>query len=264
MRAQIRTAAAGLALALCAVGAQGAGNCGGDSARYRIMPPLIGRPAATARTPYDLPCDSMIVPRGQTTTIYGLSVVNFGSGPGGKIVVQGKLVIEGKPGNPAYLAGSIANGIGFAPGDRPWIGVQADSGAILRISHARFYNASAALVLSTRDVVLRNCFFKGTSFLTLPDTSLPLNPSGQSLSALDLREGGWALFHAGSDDGRSDRGARIVRAGKWLAGGVGILAIAGGAWWLLRADAKPAAPSAPAGAVPDPAPALPEPAAAGP
>jgi hypothetical protein len=190
-----------LVAALSAVGAHGAGKCEGDSARFRIMPPVIGRPEATARTPYDLPCDSMVVPRGQTTTIHGLTVVNFGPGsrPGGKIVVKGKLVIEGKPGNPAYLAGSIApNVIGFAPGDQPWFGIQADSGAILRISHARFYHASEGMVLSSRDVILKNCFFKGTSALTLPESRLTLNPVGQSLSSLDLREGWLSIFSGGS------------------------------------------------------------------
>jgi hypothetical protein len=264
MRAGFRALMAGLALGLSALAAHGAAKCEGDSARYRIMPPSIGRPAATVRTPYDLPCDSMIVPRGQTTTIYGSSVVNFGFGSGGKIVVKGKLVIEGKPGNPAYLAGSIANGIGFAPGDRPWIGVVADSGSILRISHARFYNASDALVLSSRDVVLKNCFFKGASSLILPDTSLALNPNGQSVSSLDLREGRFTLFSAGSDDGSPVWGPRLGRAAKWLAGGVGVLAVSGAvAWWVLRTDAKPQATVPPASGI-DAAPELPEPVSARP
>ncbi|HLP42726.1 MAG TPA: hypothetical protein VK465_14550 [Fibrobacteria bacterium] len=201
MGTSVPAAVAMLVAALSAVSVHGAGKCAGDSARYRIMPPVIGRPGATARSPYDLPCDSMVVPLGQTTTIHGLSVVNFGPGSraGGKIVVKGKLVIEGKPGNPAYLAGSIApNTIGFAPGNRPWYGITADSGAVLRISHARFYNASAGMTLSSRDVILKNCFFKGTSALTLPDTTLPLNPVGQSLSSLDLREGWLSIFSGGS------------------------------------------------------------------
>jgi hypothetical protein len=259
------------------------------------MPPLIGRPSATARIPYDLPCDSMVVPRGQTTIIHGLSVVNFGPGSraGGKIVVKGKLVIEGKPGNPAYLAGSLLpNVIGIAPGDRPWSGIQADSGAILRISHARFYYASEALVLSSKDVILKNCFFKGASALVLPDTRLALNPVGQSLSSLDLREGWLSIFQGGSaavppaasadaDDseagpetgseagadpaaGKREKRSRLGRAGKWVAGAVGVLAVSGGAAWMAwqRWDAKSPAPAPAIGGL-DAAPALPEPAAAG-
>jgi hypothetical protein len=274
MEKGLRGAAAGLALAFSAIGAYGAGKCEGDSARFRILPPTIGRPAATVRTPYELPCDSMIVPPGQTTIIYGSSVVNFGSGtgPGGTILVKGKLVIEGKPGNPAYLSGSVeATEAGFGPGDGPWIGIQADSGAILRISHARFYNASAALVVSSRDVVLKNCFFKGTSALSLPDTSLALNPMGQSLSSLDLREGRRAFFATGSGavngDGNAERGPRNGRAGKWLAGSVGVLAISGAAaWWALHPASKPHAAPVPVPAVVglDAVPDLPQPAAAGP
>jgi hypothetical protein len=260
--------AAGLALALSAIGAHGAGKCEGDSAGYRIMPPLIGRSAPTAWVPYDMPCDSMIVPRGQTTIICGSSILNFVSGPGGKIVVRGRIAIEGKPGDPDYLAGSIAaNVIGFAPGDRPWSGIQAERGAILRISHARFYNTSAPVVLSNRDVVLKNCFYKRTWFLMRPDTSLALDSMGHSPSSQDFWDGRLAFFAAGSDpagEGKPpERGSLIGRAGKWLAGGAGVLAISGATWWVLRTDAKPHAPSTVAVGL-DAAPELPEPGPAGP
>jgi hypothetical protein len=260
--------AAVLALALSAIGAHGAGKCEGDSAGYRIMPPLIGRSAPTAWVPYDMPCDSMIVPRGQTTIICGSSVLNFASGPDGKIVVRGRIVIAGKPGDPDYLAGSIAaNVIGFAPGDMPWNGIQADRGAILRIGHARFHNASAPMVLSTRDMVLENCVYKRTWFGMRPDTGLAPDSMGQSLSSDDFWDGRLAFFAAGSDPagehGSPEPGSRIGRAGKWMAGGAaGILAISGAAWWLLRTDAKPQAPSTVTGGL-DAAPDLPEPGPAG-
>lgn len=261
--------AAGLALAVSAIGAHGAGKCQGDSAGYRIMPPLIGRSAPTAWVPYDMPCDSMIVPRGQTTIKCGSSILNFATGPGGKIVVRGRIVIEGKPGDPDYLAGSIAaNVIGFAPGDMPWSGIQADRGATLRIGHARFYNASGPLVMSTRDVILKDCFYGRTSDPMLPDTGLALDSMGQGRSSHDIWDGRLVFFAAGSDPagegGPPERGSRISRAGKWLAGGAaGVLAISGAAWWALRTDAKTQAPSAVTSGL-DPAPELPEPGPAGP
>lgn len=261
--------AAGLALALSAISAHGAGKCEGDSAGYRIMPPLIGRSAPTAWVPYDMPCDSMIVPRGQTTIICGSSVLDFATGPGGKIVVSGRIVIEGKPGDSAYLAASIAaDVVGFAPGDMPWSGIQADRGATLRISRARFYNASAPVVLSTRDVVLENCFYKRTWFQKRPNPKLAPDSVGQSLSSDDFWDGRLAFFAAGSDPaghgGPPEQGLHIGRTGKWMAAGAaGVLAISGAAWWVLHTDAKPQAPSTvTVGA--DAAPELPEPEPAGP
>lgn len=260
--------AAGAALALSAIGAHGAGKCQGDSAGYRIMPPLIGRSAPTAWVPYDMPCDSMIVPRGQTTIICGSSILNFATGPGGKIVVRGKIVIAGKPGDPDYLAGSIAaDVIGFAPGDMPWNGIQSDRGAILRIGNARFYNASAPMVLSTRDLVLENCVYKRTWFGMRPDTSLALDSKALSQSSQDFWDGRLAFFSAGSnpagEGGPPEMGSRIGRAGKWLAGGAGVLAISGATWWVLRTGAKPQAPTTITGGF-DPAPELPEPGPVGP
>jgi hypothetical protein len=195
-------------------------------------------------------------------------MVDFGTDPdrGGKIVVKGKLVIEGKPGNPAYLAGSVVStSTGYAPGEKPWAGVQVDSGAVLRISHARFYKAPAALVLRSRDLILKNCFFQGASALALPDTTLALNPMGQSLSTLDYREGKSGL----SASGKERPGVfwpRVRKAGKWVAGGVGVLAVSGGIWWAAThvpgKQSAPPDPDAPGGL--DAAPALPDPAAARP
>jgi hypothetical protein len=261
---------AGLALALSAIGAHGAGKCQGDSAGFRIMPPLIGRSAPTAWVPYNMPCDSMIVPRGQTTLICGSSVLNFASGPGGKIVVRGKLMVDGNPGDPPYLVASIAaDVVGFAPDERPWMGIQADRGAILRISHARFYNASTPVLLSTRELVLNNCYYKRTWFPTRPNTRVAVDTMGQSVSPQDFWDGRLAFYAAGSDQadegGSPERESRIGRAGKWLVGGAaGVLAIsAGAAWWFLHTDAKPHAPATVTVGL-DAAPELPQPGPAGP
>jgi hypothetical protein len=269
MRMRMRARAAGLALALSALGAHGAGKCAGDSAGYRIMPPLIGRSAPTAWVPNGMPCDSMIVPRDQTTIICGSSILDIGTGPGGKIVVRGKLMVDGKPGDPPYLVASIAaDVVGFAPGERPWVGIQADRGAILRISHARFYNASTPVLLSSRDLVLKNCYYKRTWFRMRPNTSLTPDSMGLSQSSQDIWDGRLAFFAAASDPagegGRPERESRIGRAGKWLAGGAaGVLAVSGAAWWALHTEAKPHAHSMVSSGL-DAAPDLPDPGPAGP
>jgi hypothetical protein len=217
-------------------GAFAAGKCDGDSAQYRIMPKTLGRPEQTSPTPYPLPCDSMVVPPGQTTRIYGATMIHFGAAPSsaGKITVKGELIVEGKPGSPVYLSGSIASTeFGFVPGPHSWGGLEVDSGASLRMNHVRMFNAPTALVLFSKNAVLQDCYFRGVSGLVLPDTSLFLNPEGQSVAMLDLRSGKTAgLAKAPSGGGKGDSHSSGKHTALIAAGGVGIAALVLGAGWL--------------------------------
>ena len=227
--------------------ATAAGTCGSDSARFHLLPKTIGSPNAVSRTPYALPCDSMVVPSGQTTTIYGASMLHFGPNPGpaSKIVVKGALVIEGKADNPAYLSGSItATEFGLVPGNQAWDGLVVDSGASLRVSHARVFNAPTALVSFSKNVVLKDCYFRGTSGLVLPDTSLFLNPQGQTVDALDLRTGKPHGLAKAVHESRKGSPARPAASGSGrsaaliTAGGIGLLAASGVAWWAIQENSK--------------------------
>jgi hypothetical protein len=237
-------------LSLCAAlqGAYASGKCEGDSARYRIMPKSIGRPEQASPTPYPMPCDSMVVPPGQTTRIYGSAMIHFGADPAtsGKITVKGDLIVEGRKGSPVYLSGSVASTeFGFVPGPHSWDGLELDSGASLRMSHVRMFNAPTALVLFSRNAILQDCYFRGVSGLVLPDTSLFLNPQGQNVDALDLRTGNAAhLAKTPAPDRKAEPRPSGKRTAALAAGGVGIAALILGAGWLaLNAtgeDAKPA------------------------
>jgi hypothetical protein len=228
--------ATALLLAGAFQGASASGKCEGDSALYRIMPKAIGRPDQAAPAPYPMPCDSMVVPPGQTTRIYGSAMVHFGKAPAaaGKITVKGELIVEGKAGNPVYLSGSVASTeFGFVPGPHSWGGLEIDSGASLRMNHVRMFNAPTALVLFSKNVVLQDCYFKGVSGLVLPDTSLFLNPQGQNVEMLDLRSGKPAVLAKGPEPVRKGDSGTSGKRTVWLAaGGVGIAAIALGAGWL--------------------------------
>ena len=244
MKARVPLFAAFLACLGAAASAWGAGRCLGDSARYRILPKSIGKTGQAAQAPYALPCDSMIVPAGQTTRIHGATMLHFGPNPpaASKIVVKGELLIEGKSGHPAYLSGSVAaTEFGFVPGIHAWDGIQVDSGAALRISHARIFNAPTALVLLGKNVVLEDCYFRGTSGLVLPDTNVLLDPRGQNLEVLDLRDGRPTVLAkpaappAGPGPDKKQAYAGSGTKAAWItAGGVGLLAASGIAWWALQ------------------------------
>jgi hypothetical protein len=70
-------------------------KCGYDSAHYHIMPREIGRRNEVFKTPYKLPCDSMLVPKGDTSIIYESSMLHFGVNPSttSKITVMGTMIV---------------------------------------------------------------------------------------------------------------------------------------------------------------------------
>jgi hypothetical protein len=263
----VRIAAALLLSAGCH-GAHASGNCDGDSAHFRILPRELGKPGQTVPTPYALPCDSMVVPAGQTTRILGATMIHFGADPSasGKITVKGELIVEGKPGNPVYLSGSVASTeFGFVPGPHSWGGLEVDSGASLRMNHVRMFNAPTALVLFSKNAILQDCYFRGVSGVVLPDTSLFLDPQGQTVATLDLRNGkapGLAKAPAAPRGGGSRSSAKHTAL--IAAGGAGIAALLLGAGWLaLNATddgGTPASPPAMRFDDPPPLPEIPKPA----
>lgn len=235
--------AAALLFSAAVPGASASGKCDGDSAIYRIMPKALGKPGQVSPAPYALPCDSMVVPSGQTTRIYGATMIHFGMAPAssGKITVKGDLIVEGQAGNPVYLSGSVTSTeFGFVPGPHSWGGLELDSGASLRMNHVRMFNAPTALVLFSQNVILEDSYFRGVSGVVLPDTSLFLDPQGQTIAKLDLRSGKAVGMSGGAESGQNPGSSHPSgsggRSGKRTAivaaGGVGIAAILLGAGWL--------------------------------
>lgn len=234
-------------------GAYASGHCDGDSAHYRIMPKELGKPGQSTPAPYPLPCDSMVVPAGQTTRIHGAAMIHFGAAPAssGKITVKGELIVEGKPGNPVYLSGSVASTeFGFVPGPHSWGGLEVDSGAVLRMNHVRMFNAPTALILFSKNAILQDCYFRGVSGVVLPDTSLFLDPQGQTVAMLDLRTGNAAGLAQAPVTARSGAPRSPgKRTALLAAGGAGIAALVLGAGWLAYSgteeEGKPAPSKAP-------------------
>lgn len=225
-----------------------AGKCGGDSARYHIMPKVIGRPNEIFKTPFTLPCDSMLVPAGQTTTIHAATMINFGTNPSlaSRIVVKGTLLVEGKPENPVYFSASVKQSdFGYVPGTQVWDGLQVESEATVKFKHARIFNAPTALVVFSKNVTFEDCYLQGASGIILLDTNLLLNTQGHTIDILDLRKGlkssPLSIANSAGTKGKSDTAEKksgIKKGLIYTAGGVGIAAAAGIALFALNGNSK--------------------------
>jgi len=176
--------------AIIVPGATWAAKCGYDSASYRIMPKVIGRENEIFKSPFAMPCDSMLVPKGDTTTIYEFSMLHFGANPpaSSKITVMGTLIVKGKPDHPVYFSGSVKETqMGYVPAEAKWDGIEVDSGGTIRFQYARVFNAPTAMVILSKNTVMVNSFFQGTAGIVLPDTSISIGVDGTTID-MDLRK----------------------------------------------------------------------------
>jgi hypothetical protein len=137
------------------------------------------------------------------------------------------------------------------------------------MNHVRMFNAPTALVVFSENVVLQDCYFRGVSGLVLPDNSLFLNPQGQGIEMMDLRNGKAVRLSKVPEAGkRRDPASPAPTPGKrtalFAAGGIGIAAIVLGAGWLalnVSDDGGSAVPSTePEVDDPPAVPAIPQPA----
>ncbi|HLP41811.1 MAG TPA: hypothetical protein VK465_09920 [Fibrobacteria bacterium] len=158
---------------------------------YRILPREIGRENEIFKTPFTLPCDSMVVPVGDTTLIHGNTLVHFGSdpSPSSRIHVHGRLVIHGDTNRPVYFSASVrlSESGGYIPGNRIWDGIEVAETGQIESRHARFFHAPTSILSRSRNVFMESSYFRGSSGLILPDTSVRLATQGAVLKVLDLR-----------------------------------------------------------------------------
>jgi hypothetical protein len=239
-------------------------KCAYDSASYHIMPKEIGRENEIFKSPYLLPCDSMVVPSGQTTTIYEFSMLHFGTNPSpeSKIEVKGTLIIKGKAERPVYFSGSIKQGeTGYAPADARWDGIVIDSGGSVQSRYARIFNAPTPMVVLSKNVFMVNTFFQGASGIILPDTSISIGRNGMTMDTMDLRPGKpkHPATASSADVGapkRERKGGRIGTGKKvayYTLGGTALIAVGGLAFWALNgSDKKSPQPPDQSGLDPDP------------
>ncbi len=177
-----------------------ASTCGGDSTKYRILPDEIGREGDVFKTPFVMPCDSMLVPEGSKTVIHPSSMLYYRDTSTSlkKITVRGTLIAEGTASEPIFFCGSIKknNTLGYIPGDAVWQGIELESGGKIEFKNVRFIRASSALIVFSPNITVYNAQFKGTPSLILPDTLLFLTMPEAKVDTLELK-GKFFRYRAG-------------------------------------------------------------------
>ncbi len=227
-------------------------KCESDSSRYHIMPREIGSENESLKSPYALPCDSMIVPAGQTTTINEYSMLHFGPNPPvtAKIVVKGTLIIKGKPDRPVSFSGTVLpTHPGYLPGEAKWDGITVDSGGMVRSDYAKIINAPTAMVIQSRNVAMFNTMLQGVAGVVLPDSYISVGSNGTTIDTIDLRLKKNATVGkakpGASKTSRSDPSptATTSVSGKSVAlytlAGTALIAAGGAAFWMMHSGGEP-------------------------
>lgn len=167
-----------------------AGQCLGDSLRFRSLGYEVGIPNAKSITPVQMPCDTMVVEAGKITEIFPGTLLHFGDDAhfACVILVRGQLVAKGTPTKPIYLAGNaVKTSLGIVHGNAKWGGLQIDSLGSLNFRHVRMMNASTALTFMGKESQLDSVFFSGCFGLILPGgRNYVLDPQGSYFSEFDI------------------------------------------------------------------------------
>lgn len=166
-----------------------AGACLGDSVGLRNLPHTLGKPYDNLKNPLYLPCDTMVVAAGDTSTLNPGSMLHFGPRSSEKhiILVEGTLIARGGDQEPVYFSGTITeSSFGLRPGTGRWGGFRVAPGGELRISNALIVNAEYAVESESEDVTISKTLLKGCSYLRGPGNSLPIDIRGTDVDYWDL------------------------------------------------------------------------------
>lgn len=240
-------------------------SCKGDSAKYHILPDEIGREGERMKTPFELPCDSMVVPSGATTIIHPASMLYFRDTSQAikKIMVYGTLIAEGTMSEPIFFCGSIKKNstLGFMPGEAAWQGIEIDQEGKIKFQNVRFSKASSAIISLSPNIAIYNAHFKGTPSIILPDTTIKITLSGAKVDTLEF-VGKYLHYKPGktkpnnpdqhlaetqpSDSsprsGWSDTitppGTSTMKMVSYSIGGVGLVTASGIAYFIFKKDTK--------------------------
>ncbi len=223
-------------------------NCQGDSAKYRLLPELIGRENTSRTIPIALPCDSMIVPRNQITTIFNGSLLYFKKvSLDNQINVQGRLVAKGNSNLPIYFAGSLVDsGFLAQPGNGAWGNILVAQEASLELHHTQFWNAPTPLILNSRKVLFDKVYFKGCIAFIEPSVKTHnLDSKGEWINYFDYQKNVNVTQTINPPKNDSSKAPGFWSAGKIAWSIAGAAAIMGGSYYALMdksADAKNSPP----------------------
>jgi len=218
-----------------------AGNCQGDSVAARALPRVIGRPYSTLRTPYRMPCDTMIVPIGDTCTIYPGTMMHFGSTSkqANRIHVLGRLEVLGSEEAPVTFSGTLSDGdFGLKPGTGNWGGFLVDGVGEISMRNARIFKASPIMNSQSDRVSFSKVLLKQSLDLVGPNGRyFPVDFKETKIDTLDFSVSTSTVEpQTQAKDSSSVPAVASSRSGRlaWSLIGGGAVLVGGGLWWYMN------------------------------
>lgn len=149
-----------------------------------ILPSFIGGPEKSrTKFTFQMNCDTMVVPSGDTTTIATNTLLYFPEKqlPNRIILVEGTLKIQGKSKHSVVLAGSkaVSQLGGAVPGDEKWGGIRVSESGALFIEHADFFNADTAFRSHSSRLSMDLGYFSDCDVFILSDGTIKKLGNGQ-------------------------------------------------------------------------------------
>ncbi len=157
------------------------GSIGSTSA---ILPPFIGGPEKSrTKFTFQMNCDTMVVPAGETTMVATNTLLHFSDQkfPNRIILVEGTLKILGKSNHSLVLSGSkaVSQLGGTVPGNEKWGGIRVTETGALFIAHADFFYADTAFSLHSNQFSMEQGYFSDCDVYVLSDGTINKLGNGQ-------------------------------------------------------------------------------------
>jgi hypothetical protein len=159
---------------------------------YQSLPTVIGKEDQVTKLPFALNCDTVFVRKGVTTIVYPGSMLYFSKPTLNSVIkVEGTLLIKGTKNSFVSLSGSLdSTRNGFEAGNHQWGGIEVAEGGRLEIEYGGFMKAPTPITAFSKNVIILNTWFKGSSGIILPDGGLiSLETKWHAINNLNLAKG---------------------------------------------------------------------------
>jgi len=202
---------------------------------YQNLPTAIGREDQTGKFPFPLHCDTVFVRKGVTTMVYPGTMLYFSKPSINSVIkVEGTLILKGSRNSYVTLSGSLdSSRSGVEPGQKQWAGIEVADGGRLEMEYAGFMRAPTPITAFSTQVKIKNCWFKGSSGMFLPDGSLyAMESAWHAINDMDLSQGATdrkAASRPPEAISDSEKAALLKKDGgywTWRKAGIGVAALA--------------------------------------
>ena len=218
----------------------GFSSCQSGDTQKQYMLPNYGRPYSGVKEPIRLPCDTMIVRAGDTTTLNSGVMLHFGPTSSEKnvIIVRGTLLALGSQEAAVYLTGTVTAGdFGYVPAKGPWGGIRVDSGGSLNFKRVRMFEAIPALESKSENVVFKKVVLQGCMNIVDPTGKrIDINANEESIDSLNFASHFDAVPSASLPvTAKSENNERGIKPWVWPVA-AGLLLLSGGALWYIESQ----------------------------